>query len=582
MKNRGEINTDSKKLLDLFKNYSYSIQYIAFAFGSASFLIGLMILIFFRDIQSSGVIIVALGIASLIISLILNVTNIGKGLLTFRGLYGINTFFILIAVIFILVATNSLIYILNSRGSSPDWFRYDLTATKEYDLSSHAKSALENLTEDLEVFIFLRADSGLDEFAIKRAGDLLSEFSKESTNYNIVYRHVDPDIEPTLSSNLNVDRYLAGRDLPVLVIRSINSRRTSYAVGKDPKETIDVFNENDVITSILVVNQIKQKTILFLAGHEERDITSIDKISSSFGQARITLERDNYKVTSATTDELARILLSGQVDSYPSALIIADPLDELMSSEVNLIIEYLNTGGNLMLLVEPDNPSNYSKLISPWGIVTGSGVLVDTVSYVAPNVQFLQVKDTNMQIPDHPITHNFDVMYFPGSKFVGLSLKPEEIPTTPEGEPFLKAEPIAYTTLNSWEEASRESVAFDQGIDIPGPLPIVIAIEAISPIDGTPIKNEKDEFIKTKIIISGDTDFASNKFLFSAKNEDLFANSINWLTSDVELISIRPKVKVFRELVLTSDERRFVRWSGWIFLPALSLASAAWTWWRRR
>ena len=87
---------------------------------------------------------------------------------------------------------------------------------------------------------------------------------------------------------------------------------------------------------------------------------------------------------------------------------------------------------------------------------------------------------------------------------------------------------------------------------------------------------------KTKIIISGDTDFASNKFLFSAKNEDLFANSINWLTSDVELISIRPKVKVFRELVLTSDERRFVRWSGWIFLPALSLASAAWTWWRRR
>ena len=46
MKNRGEINTDSKKLLDLFKNYSYSIQYKAFGLCSASFLIGLMILIF--------------------------------------------------------------------------------------------------------------------------------------------------------------------------------------------------------------------------------------------------------------------------------------------------------------------------------------------------------------------------------------------------------------------------------------------------------------------------------------------------------------------------------------------------------
>ena len=97
-----------------------------------------------------------------------------------------------------------------------------------------------------------------------------------------------------------------------------------------------------------------------------------------------------------------------------------------------------------------------------------------------------------------------------------------------------------------------------------------------------PIKNERGEYVSSKLIISGDADFASNKFLFSAKNEDLFANSINWLTSDVELISIRPKVKVFRELVLTQDERNFVRWSGWIFLPSISIFFAFWSWWRRR
>ena len=55
-----------------------------------------------------------------------------------------------------------------------------------------------------------------------------------------------------------------------------------------------------------------------------------------------------------------------------------------------------------------------------------------------------------------------------------------------------------------------------------------------------------------------------------------------WLNSDVELISIRPKEKVFRELVLTKDERNFVRWSGWIFLPALSLSLGIYNWWRRR
>ena len=113
-------------------------------------------------------------------------------------------------------------------------------------------------------------------------------------------------------------------------------------------------------------------------------------------------------------------------------------------------------------------------------------------------------------------------------------------------------------------------------------MPVALAVEVISEIKGTPKKEADGSYTMSKLLISGDTDFASNRFIFSAKNEDLFANSVNWLTSDVELISIRPKEKVFRELVLTKDERNFVRWSGWIFLPALSLSLGIYNWWRRR
>ena len=148
--------------------------------------------------------------------------------------------------------------------------------------------------------------------------------------------------------------------------------------------------------------------------------------------------------------------------------------------------------------------------------------------------------------------------------------------------PHIKAEPIAYTNLNSWEETSKDSINFNGESELAGPLPIILAVESIAAINESPVLNERGDYVTSKLIISGDTDFASNKFLFSAKNEDLFANSINWLTSDVELISIRPKIKVFRELVLTQDERNFVRWSGWIFLPVISIFLALWSWWRRR
>ena len=580
--NRGEINNESKKIIDLLKNYSYSIQYISFAFGVLATFLGLIIIIFLRDIQFSGFIVLSIGILSFILSLLLNITNIKRTIFSSKGAYGANTIFILIATIFILIAANSVIYILNDRGGSPSWFRSDLTASKEYQLSNQALNAIDSLKEDLEVFIFLRSDSSQDKLSINRTEDLLSEFSKNSNKYDLTYRHVDPDIDPNLASSLNVDRYLAGRDLPVLILKLKESQRISHIVGKDPNETIDVFNEKDLISALLVVNQIQQKVVLFLSGHEERDITNIDKSSESFGQAKISLERDNYFVTSTTSDELSRILLSGNKESFPSVLVIADANDEILNSEQKLIQEYLRLGGNLMLLLEPGSPSSLSNLVAPWGVVAGEGTLVDTASYVAPNVEFLQIKDSNLQIPEHPITHNFDVMYFPGSRFIGLSLRPDEIPLTENGVPYINAEPIAYTTLNSWEETSKESISFDSENEIAGPLPIILAVESISTMNEAPIKNERGEYVSSKLIISGDADFASNKFLFSAKNEDLFANSINWLTSDVELISIRPKVKVFRELVLTQDERNFVRWSGWIFLPSISIFFAFWSWWRRR
>ena len=131
-----------------------------------------------------------------------------------------------------------------------------------------------------------------------------------SNKNTIKFKHIDPDLDPNLSSNLNIDRYLSGRDLPVLVFRLEESQRLSHIVGKDPNESIDIFNEKDVISGILISNQIKRKRIFFLSGHEERDINNMDRTSDSLGQARVTLERDNYDVSSITTDELSRIILN--------------------------------------------------------------------------------------------------------------------------------------------------------------------------------------------------------------------------------------------------------------------------------
>ena len=76
--------------------------------------------------------------------------------------------------------------------------------------------------------------------------------------------------------------------------------------------------------------------------------------------------------------------------------------------------------------------------------------------------------------------------------------------------------------------------------------------------------------------------FAKNQFYSSSENSDLFLNSVNWLAEDFDLISIRPKLFPFRELVVTTREINFIKWSSWLLPPGLMLILGSVIWWRRR
>ena len=132
------------------------------------------------------------------------------------------------------------------------------------------------------------------------------------------------------------------------------------------------------------------------------------------------------------------------------------------------------------------------------------------------------------------------------------------------------------TTPASWLETNAEEVNYDPGEERLGPFPVVVAVEASGTIDET-LRHPT-----TKIVVFGDSDFAKNKFFSSSDNADLFLNSVNWLAGDYDLISIRPKVFPFRELVVTTRERDFIKWSSWFVPPMIMLIIGAVVWWRRR
>jgi len=251
-------------------------------------------------------------------------------------------------------------------------------------------------------------------------------------------------------------------------------------------------------------------------------------------------------------------------------VVIAGPTKDLLEEEKEPLYTYLKNGGRALFLLEPDTPDSFRELLGKWAISLGEGTVVDQGSSIRgdPKTPVLQ----SFQYSTYtPITDLLDVTFFPGATSVSFPM--EEPPDTIA---FL---PLAVTSPNSWLETDADKVAYDEGKDTKGPLFVALAVQAVAPVGEEP-GQYSDKL--TTMVIFGDTDLASNKFYSAFTNSDFLLNSINWLAEDYELISIRVKPFIFRELVVTSREFDFIRWTSWLLMPSAVIFLGFVVWWRRR
>ncbi len=80
---------------------------------------------------------------------------------------------------------------------------------------------------------------------------------------------------------------------------------------------------------------------------------------------------------------------------------------------------------------------------------------------------------------------------------------------------------------------------------------------------------------KGRIVVCGDSDFASNLYFNVLGNKDLFLNIVNWLAEEEALISIRHKKEEtypFSPLFLTENQKKAVLWFSTVIPPLLTLS----------
>tara|TARA_B110000014_G_scaffold250694_1_gene227227 strand:+ start:97 stop:1752 length:1656 start_codon:yes stop_codon:yes gene_type:complete len=549
---RDQSTTETKRFSRLLpSNRKGVISLLISLTGLLALFIGLIFYAFLPETQNTAITTIVLGILLILIGMLISYKEVLGFIIQKKGRYSINSSIMVMA--FILIGV--LIYVLVARNS----IRIDTTATRQYSLANQTTEILQNLTNPITATaFFVPTDTTSASYRISTE-NLLNEFKhRSSENAKFSYKYIDPDLEPTLAKNLGVNEY------PSIVFQGQNTDGVdlSYTL------TAPLFEERDISTAIMIASGIQQKKIYIVTGHGERDTTIMDiNDRLGFGLARESMRNDNYAV---------QTLSIAQYEVIPddaAALVIPGPTIDLSDIESNLIHQYLKSGGRLLLSIDPGTPSSYNNLINKWGITIIDGTVIDLGSSLAnqPKTPLIQQEQFVTVDPINVITDPLSQVYFPGTAAFDQILPADEMPE------YIRAKPILGTTMLSCLQINEEINTCNQNqFTILAPS---MAVEALKPINE---ESDENAARQTKIVLFGDTDFISNYHFYNFNNSDLYLNSLNWLTEDVSLASVRAKALTYRRLVVTDREIQLIRGLSWFALPGLMTLLAFMTWWRRR
>lgn len=477
-------------------------------------------------------VIVGLGAALVAAAVVVDFRRLGGALASRRGLFGVGAGAGMALVLGIVLMANAI--------SVRVHHRFDLTGLSQFTLTTQTKEVLAALEEPVEVISFFNpADPrliGMRDFG----HNLLAEYRTYTDRLTL--RSVDPELRPDVARQYRIGPAAASLGAMVFVGGAGQRQVFGPQIGFEA--------EHAFTSAILEVTGVRQRIIYFLTGHEER------AIAGDYDSARRGLRDNLFRV--APLD----LLRAGGVPDDAAALVVAGPRQPISANELAMLDEYLQQGGRLLLLLDPDPQEELRELLRTWWLEVDDGALVDPAAHVVPNVDDpLVARNRNrLQLTD---------LHFPGvTAVLPLPGRPNEIEIVA----------LAWTTPDGWQE--RRPIAdaepeFDPAEDVPGPLAIGALLVRRPP-------GEDDPNRATRLAVLGDSDFAANRHFHDGGNSDLFLTLVNQLAYGEEIISVDRKVLPVRRLVLSPEEARFFNLSSAGLLPLLVLIAGGLMWWRRR
>ena len=442
--------------------------------------------------------------------------------------YGSNSLVFTLAVLTILFLANMLAY------QNPK--KIDFTEDKSHTLAPETVKALGELPDKVQAVGFYS-----QRMPTTTASELLQNF-KVNSNGKFDYQFIDPDSNPVAARQAGVTG-----DGKIMLVMGQKKEIASYA------------DETEITRALIRLISPESRVVYFLTGHGEADIENPGETSMTV--AKSTLEGKNYTVKSLN------LLAENKIPEDALSIVVAGPTKPLSSQEVGLLDKYVEGGGGLVVMENPlpltefgDAPDPLADyLASKWGIHLENDMVIDLTN--SGNELFAASSSLSRS---SPITQSMTLAaILPQARSLKVDQAPEGMTTMP----------LAQTTDQSWGETDFESltgqVSFDQATDLAGPLTLAASGE-------NPQSNGR-------LVVFGDSPFASDKYFDAYGNGDIFINSVDWTAEQENLIQITPHQAVERTFNLPSQVQWLMILFGSVLLiPGLVIAAGISNWLSRR
>ena len=422
---------------------------------------------------------------------------------------------------------------------------FDWSSTARNSLSAESIAVLDRLEAPLHIVIY-----AAPEHRVARAIEqLLARYRKHSAALSVEY--VDPQRFPERARDADVD--LIGQ----LVLEYRGRRETLYSLG-----------ESVLTNAIARLTRPSSPWIAVLEGHGERAIHGAG--GADIGRFAQLLHQRGFRLQPL---DLAR---SPAVPDNAGLLLITTPSIALFPGEAQALVRYVETGGNLLWLMDPperpDDLLGLQPLADLLGLRTLPGQVIDAAAadQGLDSPTFAIIDDW----PKHPLSQGLErSAMLPGSVAFDAA--------TPSG---WQLETTLDSGALSWNETGpvRGEVSRDEDAgERLGPLPVALVLSrpGTEQDDGEP--RAADAARQQRVIVVGDGDFLSNAHLMNGVNQALALRLARWLTGQEELVAVPPPINDSDALVLAPVRGWAIVGGGLIGLPALLIALGIAIRWQR-